>query len=467
MSAHFGMIGLGTMGRNLVLNMADHGFEICGFDKDPKQQANLKTEGQGKAVSVAASLEELVQTLQTPRVVMLLVPAGHIVDAVIKDITPLLQKGDVLIDGGNSHFMDTARRYESLQSDGVHYIGMGVSGGEDGARYGPSLMPGGNRESYDIVVKILQAIAAKSDEGPCVTYIGNTASGHYTKMVHNGIEYALMQLISEVYDILKNIGGLNNKELHDLFSLWNNSELQSFLVQITADIFLQQDAETGKDLVDIILDKARQKGTGMWTSQSAMELNVPTPVIDSAVTMRYLSSMKEERVSTAENMQINFSEDKPVDKTSLIELCKGALIFGQALSYGQGLHLLAIASANYDYKINIAEVIRIWKGGCIIRSAMLNDLRKAYLDDVTLVNIIQSPIFKQRFLQHRDAVASIVQLAAQHHIPVACLSATLNYFDAYCSRQLPANLIQAQRDYFGAHTYERIDKTGHFHTEWN
>jgi 6-phosphogluconate dehydrogenase len=275
-----------------------------------------------------------------------------------------------------------------------------------------------------------------------------------------------MQLISEVYDILKNVGKLNNKELHEVFARWNNTELQSFLVDITADIFLKQDAETGKDLVDVILDKARQKGTGMWTSQSAMELNVPTPVIDAAVSMRYLSSMKEERLAAAEKLKITFKKNTAVEKAPLIELCKGALYFGQALSYGQGLHLLAVASTTYDYKINIAEVVRIWKGGCIIRSAMLNDLREVYLQDATLLNIVQSS-FQQKLLQHRQAIATLVQLAADHHIPVACLSAALNYFDAYCSKLLPANLIQAQRDYFGAHTYERIDKTGRFHTEWN
>lgn len=467
MAAHFGMVGLGTMGRNLVLNMADHEYEICGYDKDPAQRAILLKEASGKPVSTATSIGNMANALSTPRVIMFLVPAGEIVDIVINEISPFLEKGDVLIDGGNSYFMDTARRYQALQGNGIHYIGMGVSGGEEGARFGPSLMPGGNKESYDIVAKILEATAAKSDEGPCVTYIGETASGHYTKMVHNGIEYALMQLISEIYWILKNAGGFSNSELHNVFNEWNKKELQSFLLEISADIFLKKDDETGSDLVDVILDKARQKGTGMWTSQSAMELNVPTPVIDAAVTMRYISSMKEERVTASEKINTKEDNESVVDKNELTALCRDALFFAQALSYGQGIHLLSVASATYDYKINIAEVIRIWKGGCIIRSAMLNDLRKAYIQDPALPNIIQSPLFSKSLLENRNAIAKLVHIASNNYIPVACLSAALNYFDAYCSKHLPANLIQAQRDYFGAHTYERIDKAGRFHTDWN
>ncbi len=463
--AQFGMIGLGTMGRNLVLNIADHGFSVCGYDRDTAQQQRLLTEGAGKQVTVAVSLEELVNNLEKPAKIMLLVPAGKIVDAVLDDLVPLLQKDDVVIDGGNSHFTDTDRRYTQLQGSGIHFMGMGVSGGEEGARLGPSMMPGSNIQSFNEVKNILESIAATTDEGPCVTFIGNGAAGHYTKMVHNGIEYAMMQLISEVYGILKNTGGLTNDELQKVFAEWNKTELQSFLMEITADVFLKKDDRTGNLLVDMVLDKAMQKGTGMWTSQSAMDLNVPIPTIDAAVSMRYLSAMKDERVEAAKKYP---PENKypAVDKNALINTCKNALQFGYILSYTQGLELLQQASKTYHYDINIAEVLRIWKGGCIIRSAMLNELRNAYLEDTALDNIIQSPLFVNRLSGLRNEAVHLCSLAMEAGIPVAAFAATLNYFDACLTRQLPANLIQAQRDLFGAHTYERIDAPGTFHTDW-
>ncbi len=466
MNVNIGMIGLGTMGRNLVLNIADHGFSVCGYDKDEKQRQHLMEEAVEKPVSVAVSLEDLVSKLKAPKVVMLLVPAGAIVNMVLEELSPLLQKGDVIIDGGNSYYMDTAKHYQNLQSSGLHFIGMGVSGGEDGARHGPSLMPGGNPESYEVVRPILESIAATSDEGPCVAWMGNSASGHYVKMVHNGIEYAIMQLITEIYDLLKNAGGFNNKELHHFFNEWRQSELQSFLADITADIFLQKDEETANFLVDQIQDKARQKGTGMWTSQSAMELNVPLPVIDAAVTMRFLSAMKEERVEAAEKIKQGKVEVLSIGKEKLAEHCRQAMYFAQALSYGQGLHLLSIASVTYEYKADLAEVLRVWKSGCIIRSAMLNDLRKEWLNDPALTNIILSPFFSKKLFHQREHVAALIQTAIQFKLSLPCFSAALNYYDAYNRARLPANLIQAQRDYFGAHLYERIDKTGRFHTEW-
>ncbi|MDP4261612.1 MAG: NADP-dependent phosphogluconate dehydrogenase [Bacteroidota bacterium] len=465
MAAHFGMIGLGTMGRNLILNVADHGFEACGYDRDPAQQKRLLPEAKDKLVKAAASLPEFIDSLKTPRVIMLLVPAGKIVDNVLTDLLPLVQEGDIIIDGGNSHFIDTERRYQQLQNSGVHFIGMGVSGGDEGARFGPSLMPGGNKESYELVKDILEAVAAKSDEGPCVTFIGNTAAGHYTKMVHNGIEYAIMQLISEVYGVLKKAGQFNNEELHDLFAKWNETELQSFLVEITAGVFLKKDDDTGKDLVDMILDKAKQKGTGMWTSQSAMDLNVPIPVIDAAVSMRYLSALKEERVKNSRLHSFNGVKNT-VGKDQLARVCKNALHFGFLLSYAQGLQLLSVASAQYNYGVSIAEVLRVWKGGCIIRSALLNDLRKAYLRDSSLANIISSPLFQPVLDECRKDAVTLLKLAMDNNLPAASLAASLHYFDAYITDRLPANLIQAQRDYFGAHTYERIDKTGVFHAEW-
>ena len=466
MPAQFGMIGLGTMGRNLVLNMADHGIAVCGYDRNADQQKRLIEEGIGKPVQVAASMQEFVDSLETPRRIMMLVPAGKIVDAVIDEIKPMLQPGDILIDGGNSHFTDTDARIERLKPTGIHFTGMGVSGGEDGARLGPSMMPGGNKDGYAELKTILEKIAAQTEDGPCVSFIGNGSAGHYTKMVHNGIEYAMMQLISEMYSLLKTVGGLNNEELQNLFSKWNKEELQSFLIEITAEVFERKDDDTGNSLVDMVLDKAKQKGTGMWTSQSAMDLNVPLPTIDAAVSMRYLSAMKEERVAAA--AKYNTSNKKSIiEKEKLKSFCKKSLHFGFLLSYAQGLQLLKTASDTYKYKVDIAEVLRIWKGGCIIRSVLLNDMRKAYQQDAALTNIIQSPLFQKTLSDCRNDVTTLLQIAMNNNLPTAALSASLNYFDAYCAAQLPANLIQAQRDYFGAHTYERIDKPGSFHTDWN
>ncbi len=463
--AQFGMIGLGTMGRNLVLNIADHGFSVCGYDRDVAQQQRLTTEGTGKPVTVAASLQELVNNLEKPAKIMLLIPAGKIVDAVLAELVPFLQRDDIVIDGGNSHFTDTDRRYTQLQQSGIHFMGMGVSGGEEGARFGPSMMPGSNEQSFNVVKNILENIAAKTADGPCVTFIGNGAAGHYTKMVHNGIEYAMMQLISEVYGLLKNAAGLSNNELQQTFTAWNNTGLQGFLMEITADVFLKKDDKTDSLLVDMILDKAKQKGTGMWTSQSAMDLNVPIPVIDAAVSMRYLSAMKEERVATAEKYT-SIKNTIAVDKDELVNNCKDALQFAFILAYAQGLHLLHEASKTYNYQVNIAEVVRIWKGGCIIRSSLLNKIRKAYLEDSSLTNIIHSPMFIDTLKNLRTAVEQVFSIGMKHKVPLAAFAASLNYFDAFCTQTLPANLIQAQRDFFGAHTYERTDTPGSFHTDW-
>ncbi len=465
--AQFGMIGLGTMGRNLALNIADHGFAVCGYDRDVAQQQRLMTEGAGKPVTVATSLEQLVADLDKPAKILLLVPAGKIVDAVLNDLVPLLQKDDIVIDGGNSHFTDTNRRYIQLQGSGIHFMGMGVSGGEEGARSGPSMMPGSNEQSFKVVKHILESIAAKADDGqPCVSFIGNGAAGHYTKMVHNGIEYAMMQLISEVYGILKYVGRLSNDELQQTFAAWNNGELQGFLIEITADVFLKKDDKTGYYLIDMILDKAKQKGTGMWTSQSAMDLNVPIPIIDAAVSMRYLSAMKEQRVDAAVAYAVDEKHDV-VNKEELINTCKHALHFAFILSYAQGLHLLQTASNTYNYNVKMAEVVRVWKGGCIIRSALLKDLHKAYIEHDTLSNIIHSDVFVSTLINLRQHAAGLCSISIKNKTPVAAFAASLNYFDAFCTEDLPANLIQAQRDYFGAHTYERNDgEKGSFHTDW-
>ncbi len=464
--AQFGMIGLGTMGRNLLLNIADHGIAACGYDKNADQQKRLLEESTGKPVQAAATMQEFVNSLETPRRIMMLVPAGKIVDAVIDEITPLLQAGDILIDGGNSHYTDTDKRIERLKNTGIHFTGMGVSGGEDGARFGPSMMPGGNAAGYAELQPILEKIAAQSDEGACVTFVGNGSAGHYTKMVHNGIEYAMMQLISEVYAVLKNVVGLNNDELHQLFATWDKGPLQSFLIEITATVFLQpDDADINKRLVDVILDRAGQKGTGMWTSNSALELHVPTPTINDAVTARDISVYKKER------LQIE-SYHKPfaitvTDKAALIQQLHDALYFGFVVSYIQGMHLLYKASETYQYQINIAEVVRIWKGGCIIRSAILNDIRKAYLSNDNISNLLLDDNFYQQLAAKRTAVTKVLQTAMDNGIGTACISSSLQYFDMFSTGRLPSNLIQAQRDFFGAHTYERIDKEGNFHTNWN
>lgn len=464
MDARFGMVGLGTMGRNLVLNVADHGFKVCGYDRDENQRNVMMQAAEGKPVVTVASSQQLVQCLQTPRVIMLLVPAGKIVDAVIEELLPQLAKGDILIDGGNSHFIDTERRYNALQNSGIHFIGMGVSGGEDGARLGPSLMPGGNRQSFELVKDILESIAAKASGEPCVAYMGNSAAGHYVKMVHNGIEYAVMQMISEVYGVLKN-EGVSNAEFHELFKSWNAGELQSFLVEITSEIFLHKDPETGKDLVDIILDKAKQKGTGLWTSQSALELNVPIPTIDTSVTMRYLSALKDERTELAKfyNHQ---NKKTNADVEALKTTCRNALHFGFMMAYGQGLELLEVASTIYKYEIDLRTVVKVWRAGCIIRSLLLNDLYNAYEKEPDLHNIIASEIFIPVLKEKRNDVVNFLKTAMDAGIPAAAFSTVLNYFDAYTLERLPANLIQAQRDFFGAHTYERIDKEGPFHTDW-
>ena len=459
------MIGLGTMGRNLVLNIADHGFSVCGYDRDVAQQQRLTGEGTGKPVLAVASMQQLVDSLEKPAKIMLLVPAGKIVDAVLAELVPLLQKSDIVIDGGNSHFTDTDKRYTQLQQSGVHFMGMGVSGGEEGARLGASMMPGSNEQSFNAVKNILESIAAKTEDGSCVTFIGNGAAGHYTKMVHNGIEYAMMQLISEVYGFLKSVGGLSNAALQQTFADWNNTGLRGFLIEITADVFLKKDDKSDSFIIDMILDKAKQKGTGMWTSQSAMDLNIPIPVIDAAVSMRYLSAMKEDRVATAAKYY-PVENIVTINKEHLVNDCKNALQFAFILAYAQGLHLLSAASKAYSYDVNIAEVVRIWKGGCIIRSSLLNEIRKAYLEDSTLTNIIQSTVFIDVLKNSRTAVANICSISMQHSMPATAFAASLNYFDAYCTQRLPANLIQAQRDLFGAHTYERTDATGSFHTDW-
>jgi len=463
----FGMIGLGTMGRNLLLNMADNGFAVIGFDKDESKGASLVTEASNaKHVKAVTSLETMVKQLKTPRKIMMLVPAGKPVDDVIESLLPLLDKKDIVIDGGNSFFADTLRRVTYLESKGLHFMGMGVSGGEKGARFGPSIMPGGDVKAWSEVKPLLEAIAAKVNGEACVAYMGKDAAGHYVKMVHNGIEYAIMQLISEVYDLLKRGLGLSNKELHEVFDTWNKGELQSFLVEITKDIFLQKDEVTGKDLVDVILDKAGSKGTGKWTSQEAMNLPVSIPTIDIAVALRDLSSYKDERVAAGKVYQPKINAIT-TDKKQFIQQVGDALYAATLLCYAQGLSMLHKASAEMKMDIPMDDVVKIWRGGCIIRSVLLEDFYKAYKAEAGLPNILLNASIAGILQSKEESLRAVIAQAVQSKIAATGLMSALGYFDAYSTERMPVNLIQAQRDFFGAHTYQRIDKEGSFHTQWN
>lgn len=462
----FGMVGLGTMGRNLLLNIADHGFAAIGFDKDIAKGRLLESSATpGTTVKGADSFAEMVDGLKTPRKIMMLVPAGPIVDAVINDLHPLLQTGDIIIDGGNSHFPDTIRRIEYLKDKNIHFMGMGVSGGEQGARTGPSIMPGGVEEAWEHVKPILEAVSAKVNNVPCVAYMGKNAAGHYVKMVHNGIEYGIMQIISEVYDFLKRGLQLNNDELHELFKKWNQGELQSFLLEITADIFTKKDEITGDKLIDVILDKAGSKGTGKWTSQEAMNLAVPLPAIDMAVSMRNLSVYKEERMKAAALYKPKikiFSSNKE----KLVAQLHDALYAATLITYAQGLTMLHKASAERQMNIPLNDVVKIWRGGCIIRSAQLEIFNKVYKKQPTLSNILLDQKIVSIMKKKQAGLRKMMQHYAAARIPAAALTSTLAYFDTYACERMATNLIQAQRDYFGAHTYQRLDKEGIFHSEW-
>ena len=460
----FGMIGLGVMGRNLLLNMADHGFSVIGFDKDETKNSALESSATpGTTVKGVSELAQMIQLLQRPRKVMMLVPAGQPVDDVIASLLPLLEKGDVIIDGGNSHYTDTLRRVKYLREKDIHFMGIGVSGGEKGARTGPSIMPGGDKEAYAHVQPMLEAIAAKVNGEPCVAYLGKEGAGHYVKMVHNGIEYAIMQLISESYAILKK-AGLSNQQLHEVFKSWNEGDLQSFLVEITADIFLQKDDKTDAHLVDVISDKAGSKGTGKWTSQDSMELPVAVPVIDTAVAMRTLSGYKDERVVAAELYGASnaISEETQV----LIQQVHDALYFATVLAYAQGLAMLFQASKDLQMEIPLTDVVSVWRGGCIIRSSLLSVFTNAYKQTPELSNILLNQEVAALVKSVEGNTRSLIAFAAQSGIPAAALMSSLGYFDAYKTAYMPTNLIQAQRDYFGAHTYQRTDIPGTFHTEW-
>jgi 6-phosphogluconate dehydrogenase len=462
----FGMIGLGVMGRNFLLNMADHGYKVIGFDKDNTKTAALEAAATaGTTVKGVGTLKEMVDMLETPRKIMMLVPAGKPVDDVIESLLPLVQPGDIIIDGGNSHFTDTLRRVAYLQSKNLHFTGMGVSGGEEGARKGPSIMPGGDAEAYPHIKPMLEAVSAKVNNEPCVAYMGKGAAGHYVKMVHNGIEYAIMQLISETYDLLHRGLGLNNDELHEVFKQWNEGEMQSFLIEITADIFKKPDDKTGNRLVDMILDKAGSKGTGKWTSQDAMNLPSPIPVIDTAVSMRNISSLKEERMVAAELYKPTI---KPITakREVVIKQVHDGLYFATIVCYAQGLAMLHSASTELDMQIPLNDVVKIWRGGCIIRSGLLDSFYKAFKKNKQLPNILTDKAVAKLVKKKEKNLRAVLKISLQSKIPTGALMSALSYFEAYTSAIMPVNLIQAQRDYFGAHTYQRTDMEGTFHTQW-
>ena len=463
----FGVIGLAVMGENIALNVERNGFPIAVYNRSrEKTDAFMAHRAPGRNVRAAFSLEQFVASLERPRKILVMVQAGKPVDAVIQQLKPLLQEGDIIIDGGNSWFEDTDRRTQELEPIGLRYIGMGVSGGEEGALNGPSLMPGGTRSSYEYLSPIFNKIAAQVDDGPCVTYIGPGGSGHYVKMVHNGIEYGDMQLIAEAYDLLKNVAGLNAAQLHEVFAQWNTTdELNSFLIEITANIFPYVDPDTNIPLVDLIVDAAGQKGTGRWTVQTALELGVAIPTITAAVNARILSSIRDERIA-ASKIITRPNAKYGGDIAAFVNMVRDALYCSKICSYAQGMALLSTASKTYNWELNLGEMARIWKGGCIIRAGFLNKIKKAFDENPALPNLLLAPEFKQTILDRQAAWREVIVTAAKLGIPVPAFSASLDYFDSYRRDRLPQNLTQAQRDYFGAHTYKRTDKEGSFHTEW-
>jgi 6-phosphogluconate dehydrogenase len=462
-----GLIGLAVMGENLALNMESKGFSVAVFNRTPEVTEKFASgRGEGKSIQPTRTVEEFVGAVKKPRKAMIMVKAGAPVDAVIGQLAPLLEKDDVIIDGGNSLFTDTQRRGKELENRGIHFVGCGVSGGEEGALKGPSLMPGGSRESWEIIAPIFRKIAAQVDGEPCCRYMGPDGAGHYVKMVHNGIEYGDIQLICEAYAILKDIVEMDAAQLAETFAEWNKAELDSYLIEITSQIFRKIDPETGNPLVDMILDKAGQKGTGIWTLQSAIRQAVVISTINAAVEARVISSRKEERVAASRILPQPKARKFKGDRTRLVNSVRDALYASKIVSYAQGMELLHAASSEYKWNLNLSDIATIWRGGCIIRAKFLNRIVEAYRRDPALHNLLLDRYFTKiiRKMQRNWRVA--VSTAIKHGVAVPAFSASLAYFDSYRQARLPANLLQAQRDFFGAHTYERIDKSGIFHTEW-
>lgn len=463
-----GVMGMAVMGKNLALNIESRGYSVSIYNRTTSRAEEVIEEHSDKNLHMETTVESFVNSLEKPRRIILMVQAGAGTDAVIQEVLPFLDKGDVLIDGGNTFYQDTIRRSQELEESGVYFIGTGVSGGEEGALLGPSIMPGGQKEAYDLVAPILEKIAAKApvDEEPCVTYIGPDGAGHYVKMVHNGIEYGDMQLIAETYHIMRNLLELSNEEIAAIFKEWNEGELDSFLIEITADALTKKDPATGKHVVDIILDRAGNKGTGKWTSQSALDLGTPLPTITEAVFARYISALKDERVVASKILAKPETKDLDVDKKVVIEELRQALYFSKIMSYAQGFSQMRMASKEYNWDLNYGEIAKIFRAGCIIRARFLQDITNAYDRDSELANLLLDDYFQDIAKNYQQSVRDVVSLSVQAGTPVPAYSSAISYYDSYRSERLPANIIQAQRDYFGAHTYERIDREGDFHFDW-
>ena len=463
-----GVVGMAVMGRNLALNIESRGYSVSIFNRSSSKTDEVIALHPDKKLVPTYTVEEFVNSLEKPRRILLMVKAGEATDKTIQSLLPHLDKGDILIDGGNTFFKDTIRRNEMLANSGINFIGTGVSGGEEGALKGPAIMPGGQKDAYDLVAPILEEIAAKADDGaPCVTYVGPNGAGHYVKMVHNGIEYGDMQLIAESYDILRRVGGLTVEETAEVFKSWNTGELDSYLIEITADILTKKDPETGKPMVEVIMDTAGNKGTGKWTSQSALDLGVPLPLITESVFARYISTLKEEReVASKELSPIKVPELSNTEKQALVESVRKGLYFSKIMSYAQGFAQMRVASEEFDWNLNYGEIAKIFRAGCIIRAQFLQKITDAFERDPELKNLLLDKYFLYVTESYQEAVREVVVTAVQAGIPVPTFSSALAYYDSYRSEVLPANLIQAQRDYFGAHTYNRVDKPGVFHFEW-
>ncbi|WP_336763516.1 NADP-dependent phosphogluconate dehydrogenase [Paenibacillus sp. USHLN196] len=461
-----GVIGLAVMGKNLALNIESRGFSVSVYNRSPEKTNDLLKEAEGKNLTGSFSIEEFVASLESPRKILIMVQAGKATDATIEQLLPHLDEGDIIIDGGNAYFPDTQRRSKELEDKGIRFIGTGVSGGEEGALKGPSIMPGGQESAYKLVEPILTAISAKVGDDPCCTYIGPDGAGHYVKMVHNGIEYGDMQLIGEAYHLLKSVLNVSVEELHAIFTEWNQGELDSYLIEITADIFSKYDPETGKPMVDVILDAAGQKGTGKWTSQSALDLGVPLSMITESVFSRFLSAMKDERVAASKILSGPATEAFSGDKKAFIESVRNALFASKIVSYAQGFAQMRAASDEYGWDLKYGNIAMIFRGGCIIRSQFLQNIKEAYDKDAALKNLLLDPYFQNIVESYQDAWREVVAAAVKQGVPVPGFSSALSYYDSYRTERLPANLLQAQRDYFGAHTFKRVDKEGSFHHNW-
>ncbi|WP_248926507.1 NADP-dependent phosphogluconate dehydrogenase [Paenibacillus hamazuiensis] len=461
-----GVIGLAVMGKNLALNIESRGFTVSVYNRSREKTDALLEEAKGKNLVGTYSIEEFVASLETPRKILIMVQAGKGTDDTINSLIPHLDKGDIVIDGGNAYFPDTQRRNKELEAHGIRFIGTGVSGGEEGALKGPSIMPGGQKDAYELVEPILTAISAKVGGDPCCTYIGPDGAGHYVKMVHNGIEYGDMQLICEAYHLLKDVLGVNTDELHSIFAEWNKGELDSYLIEITTDIFTKKDPDTGKPMVDVILDSAGQKGTGKWTSQDALNLGIPLSIITESVFSRFLSAMKQERVAASKVLSGPAAAPFDGDRAEFVEAVRQALYASKICSYAQGFAQMRAASEEYNWNLDYGSIAMIFRGGCIIRARFLQNIKDAYDRNPELKNLLLDDYFKNVVEKYQAAWRKVISIAVSRGIPVPAFASALAYYDSYRTERLPANLLQAQRDYFGAHTFQRLDKEGTFHFNW-